>query len=1107
AEALAQEGVLFRQFERRGLPLVDIIDTTLRMSKRGLLDIFRQAALEPEGNLLIVIDQFEELFRFRKLSSDLQSDSYEFSEESTAFVKLLLELQEEEDCPIYVVLTMRSDFLGDCTQFVGLAEAINMGLYLVPRLSPEERQDAIRNPIRVQGAEIETVLITRLVNDVGENPDQLSILQHALNRTWANWQEEGMREAPLSLRHYEAIGTMSKALDAHAEEAYSELHVEGVEPSRRQHLCRQVFQALTDKATDGRGIRRPTTLGLLCSLVEASEKELTEIIDVFRQRSFLMPPADESLTEEKVIDISHESLMRVWERLKGWVQDEAQAAQTYRRLAESAALHSMGEASTLRDPELTIFRNWQRAWRPNHAWAERYAPGFDRSMKFLANSIAERDAELAEQERREEEEAKRKLDEANRARLAAEERQRLLRRGLIGMGAFAFLSVAASIFAGWQLVRAKNASAKAFAATARLQLGGDPFGAMVNALAAIGPLANEPAESFELSQILASAVSANWQIGSISSGQNTVYTLMEAANGELISGGRDGTLRRWRDGQPIGEPIQTGQERVWRVLHLKNGDWVSAGYNGTLRFWRDGKPLGKAIQTGQENILDMLLLSNGELITSGYNKTLRRWRDDGKPLGGPIPSGQGMVWTMMELKNGDVITGGGDGSLRRWRAGVPIGEPIYVGSAPVNALIEMRNGEWVTGSSDGIMQRWRDGVPIGRPIQTTQGDIDSLIQLKSGELISGGADGSLRRWRDGKPISGKIPTGQGRVKSLLQMSSGELVSGGHNGIIRRWRSGDTIAGPIQTRQGAVQLIQRSNGDLVSGGEDGTLQLWRHGKSITRPIPTGHGGVGVMLERRNGELITTGSDGIIQRWRLGKKVGGAIQTRQKFVYSLEELPNGDVVTGGGDGTIRRWRDGKPVGTPIQTDHKEVWVLEMLRSGELVSSGKDGKIRWWRNSQPLGSPISAHQGGILSLKALANGEILSGGGDGTLRRWVHGRPIGERILTGQSGIVSILELNSGELVTGATDGSFRRWLDGKPLGEASQTGQGSITSLVEGKNNELLIAGTDGRIRRWLLGTSVVTAACRELLQHPALTKPQTPLEEEASSTCRRQGQLK
>ena len=260
ARALAQDGVLFPPDAAQGLPRAEIVETTLRMSKLGLIDMFEQARLEEGVNLLVVVDQFEELFRYRQLET-AHGDQH-INEDAAAFVNLLLEVKQQKTYPIFVVLTMRSDFLGDCTQFPGLAEAINAGQYLVPRLTRDERRAAIEGPVRVGGAEITPVLLTRLVNDVGDNPDQLSILQHALNRTWARWREEG-GHGPLDLTHYEAIGTMASALDQHAEQAYAELG-----GARREQICELLFKALTDKATDSRGVRRPTNLGDLCALTE-----------------------------------------------------------------------------------------------------------------------------------------------------------------------------------------------------------------------------------------------------------------------------------------------------------------------------------------------------------------------------------------------------------------------------------------------------------------------------------------------------------------------------------------------------------------------------------------------------------------------------------------------------------------------------------------------------------------------------------------------------------------------------------------------------------------------------------------------------------------------
>ncbi len=406
AIALARPGVLFGGGDSgSGQPAPDaaMVEATLRLGSLGLVDIVEQARLPAGTQLLLVIDQFEELFRYRQLAADAAADAagpgadsgaFGPGADATAFVRLLLEARAQTEVPVHVVLTMRSDFLGDCAQFHGLPEAINDGQYLVPRMVRDDIRAAITGPVEVAGASISPLLLTRLLNDVGDNPDQLSILQHALNRTWAYWENgesgenDGSAEAPLDLPHYEAIGTMAHALDQHAEKAFGELGT----PQRRR-IGERVFKALTDKGTDVRGIRRPTRLDALCAIVGAPADAVSAVLATFRRpsRSFLMPPLNEAMSAESVVDISHESLMRVWQRLRAWADEEAAAARVYRRLRESAALHEAGQAGLWRDPDLRLALDWRRRNAPTAAWAEQYRGGFDSAMAFLDRSRAVQD--------------------------------------------------------------------------------------------------------------------------------------------------------------------------------------------------------------------------------------------------------------------------------------------------------------------------------------------------------------------------------------------------------------------------------------------------------------------------------------------------------------------------------------------------------------------------------------------------------------------------------------------------------------------------------------------------------------------------------------------
>jgi hypothetical protein len=253
-----------------------------------------------EGNVLIIVDQFEEVFRFKRAWTAEHPE-----DEAASFVKLLLEGAQQSDMPIYVALTMRSDYLGDCAQFCGLPEAINEGLYLIPRMTRDQRREAITGPVAVGGGEIAPRLVNRLLNDVGDNSDQLPILQHALMRTWDCWRKKGGR-GPIDLLHYEQIGTMAGALSQQADEAYNELTAGG------QELAQKIFKCLTEKGADNREVRRPCTLRELIEVTGGSEEELKAVINTFRERAFLMPSADMALTSESIIDISHESLIRGW---------------------------------------------------------------------------------------------------------------------------------------------------------------------------------------------------------------------------------------------------------------------------------------------------------------------------------------------------------------------------------------------------------------------------------------------------------------------------------------------------------------------------------------------------------------------------------------------------------------------------------------------------------------------------------------------------------------------------------------------------------------------------------------------------------------------------
>jgi hypothetical protein len=331
-----------------------------------------------QENLLLVVDQFEELFRFRR-----EHEYEDGGAEASLYVTALLEAIDQFDVPIYVVLTMRSDFLGDCAQFPGLPEALNRSQYLIPRLTRDECREAIAGPLRIAGAAVTPRLLERILNESNEDPDRLPVLQHALAATFEVWKAEG-RKGELDLHHYLQAGGIGDALNRHAEAVYGDLQAD------LQVVAERVFRCLTT-TDDGRPVRRPARLNRIYGVVGADDDIARERVrGVVRRFSAVhnsfLAPVNPACPDETVVDISHESLIRNWKRLHDWVRSEAESAEWYKSVASAAAKHRSGDAGVWRNPELSrAFATIRRdAWTP--AWSAQYAPGYEDAMAFLGES-------------------------------------------------------------------------------------------------------------------------------------------------------------------------------------------------------------------------------------------------------------------------------------------------------------------------------------------------------------------------------------------------------------------------------------------------------------------------------------------------------------------------------------------------------------------------------------------------------------------------------------------------------------------------------------------------------------------------------------------------
>jgi conflict system STAND superfamily ATPase/WD40 domain-containing protein len=436
-------------------------ETAERAGVSGLVLVIGPLLEKANANLLLFVDQFEEIFR-----RDADSLASQQREEDTDFVSVVLGLSQQRDAPVFVVFTMRSDHLGDCDAFLGLPEALNESQYLVPRLSRDEVRLAIEGPIRLFQKEVAPRLVDRLLNDLGGQHDQLPVLQHALMRMWMRLAESG--QPMMDLEHYKEVGTLTDALWRHADEALA-----GVDPAavhakkavtaaldgmdrEEVRFFQVVFQALTDTDHANRKVRRWQSLRGLRELTGRRLPDIHRLLERFvdDRRSFLRYSGEGGSTgpEAALVDISHESLIRQWDRLRSWVEEEAHNRDTYVRLRDDAKRWEAGAGGLWEDPELVQARVWWDKLGPTPVWARRYGAGFEAADRFLRESERKRD-----QEKQREQEEKRK--EQERIELAS--RNVLMRRTVRRTTVAAFVALSLAAIAVWQWRRAETESLRA----------------------------------------------------------------------------------------------------------------------------------------------------------------------------------------------------------------------------------------------------------------------------------------------------------------------------------------------------------------------------------------------------------------------------------------------------------------------------------------------------------------------------------------------------------------------------------------------------------------------------------------------------------------------
>ena len=371
------------------------------------------------GNLLVIVDQFEEFF-----TNPENFVNGVPSQDSRLVLNILLEtvkLALRNDLPIYIVFTMRSDYIGQCAAFRGLPEFIGFSQFFVPRLQRKELQQVIEEPAVLSGNSISKRFVDRLIYDMEDTEDRLPILQHVLKEVWkaADLGREQMdlihyamvggmpgdklptenlerfkeweSTLPSHRRNYLKTASLSNVLDIHATRLYDEAadtynreHSTQISERDAKRIIAITFACLT-RIDENRAVRNRMTLQEITRIINVPSITLEMVDEVLRPfrsadntlvRPFLSDDsAREPLKPETVLDITHEALIRNWKLLNRWSAKEFEYYNTFldfKKQLQRWTENGKSDDYLLPIGPLTYFEKWFKDCRPNVHWINSY---------------------------------------------------------------------------------------------------------------------------------------------------------------------------------------------------------------------------------------------------------------------------------------------------------------------------------------------------------------------------------------------------------------------------------------------------------------------------------------------------------------------------------------------------------------------------------------------------------------------------------------------------------------------------------------------------------------------------------------------------------------
>lgn len=964
----------------------EALAATLR-TQPGLLGAKLRARCRRRGSnhrIVLLVDQLEELF----------TQGIDAAERA-AFCACLEGVADDASSPLRVIATIRADFLDRLAEDRRFWREVTRGLVFLPPMTRDALRDALTKPVEAAQHRFEdTRLVEEMLDGLEGTTTPLPILQFTATKLWDG---RDPKQRLLTRAAYEALGGVAGALSTHADAVIAGLSLS------EQQIARTMFMALvTPERT--RAIVPIADVLTLAPDTAAVDQVLHRLADA---RLVSMDTSNEQAG--KTVEISHESLITRWGKLRQWLDNDEQDAQFVAQLRNAAQQwEKNGEAEGFlwRDRAATEAGQWLERRR-----AERRDKG--------SLGLGKREERYLE------------------AVVRLAERARIWRRRIVVsiVASLVVVAVVVSVLAFRAQEQAKRADAeKATAEARRIDADTQKAEAQVqrveaenNALRARNAMRvaaarvahDDPTTALALlREIEPGYIPQGWlelaKQARSSTAASTVFSLEDGLfsaayspdGRRIVAGGMDDTASVWNvdgSGKPIVFRGHTS-DVFCTAWSSDNKHIATASFDKTIRVWNaDGSGDPVILKGHEDDIYTVEFSPDGKrLVSASKDKTARVWRADnaGPPI--VLRGHGGDVFSATFSPDGTkVASASADTTVRVWNSD-GTGQPRIFRKhevAVIRVAFSPNGKRLASGSDDKTAHVWNiDGGGTPLILRGHNSFLCSVSWSADGNrILTGSYDKTARVWdanTGGEPLMTLAHSAEVSSASYSP-DNHHILTSSFDKTVREWPANapqDTIV-LRGHREWITEVTYSPDGKhIVSASADKTIRLW-NAETKESILIEGHKDVvrGVAYHPSGNQFASASEDRTVKIWSVDAPTRPlAVLDQPAKVYSVRYSRDGSRMAAAlDDGTVRVWKTDDPAKPWVLPGH-EAPVRSAVFSPDgtrVVTASMDKTIRIW-NADGTGTPtILREHGGPVFIAAFSpdGKRIASASADKTARVW--------------------------------------------------------------------------------------------------------------------------